>query len=247
MGLMIEKWTEDYTIQSVDADFKGDCRWSSLLSILQRAADRHIEALGISREEMIERGMGWMLITLELEMRRMPRDMETVYVDTWSRGSKGALWHRDYRIKNGDGEFLGEGRSVWALVDIHKRKILRPSMFPYEVPIGQETVGELPSKAVLPEGVQLDDAYTYTVRYSGIDTNGHLNNARYADLCFDVLDEQELREGQVTGFKITYHNEARLKDTMLIKRSAEENNRVYVQGTSPDGTNFFEAAIVRES
>ena len=28
MGLMVEKWTEEYTIQSVDADFKGDCRWS---------------------------------------------------------------------------------------------------------------------------------------------------------------------------------------------------------------------------
>jgi hypothetical protein len=51
----------------------------------------------------------------------------------------------------------------------------------------------------------------------------------------------------VTGFKITYHNEARLKDTMLIKRSVGENNRVYVQGISPDGTNFFEAAIVRET
>jgi hypothetical protein len=50
----------------------------------------------------------------------------------------------------------------------------------------------------------------------------------------------------VTGFKITYHNEARLGDTMLLSRSAEENSRVYVQGTSPDGINFFEAAIVRE-
>lgn len=246
MRLMAEKWIEEYTIQSVDADFRGDCRWSSLLSILQRAADRHVEALGISREEMIERGMGWMLITLELDMGRMPRDMETVHVETWSRGSKGALWHRDYRIKNADGEKLGEARSVWALVDIHKRKILRPSMFPYEVPIGKESVGELPNKAVLAEGVQLAEAYTYKVRYSGIDVNGHLNNARYADLCFDVLDEQELQEGKVTGFKITYHNEARLGDTMLLSRSAEENSRVYVQGTSPDGINFFEVAIVRE-
>ncbi|MGE7055749.1 acyl-[acyl-carrier-protein] thioesterase, partial [Paenibacillus glucanolyticus] len=32
---MAEKWIEEYTIQSVDADFRGDCRWSSLLSILQ--------------------------------------------------------------------------------------------------------------------------------------------------------------------------------------------------------------------
>jgi len=244
---MVQKWTEEYTIQSVDADFKGECRWSSLLSILQRAADRHIEALGISREEMIERGMGWMLITLELDMQRIPRDMETLYVETWSRGSKGALWHRDYRIKNNSGDILGEARSVWALVDIHKRKILRPSMFPYEVPIGEESVGELPSKAVFPEGIQLYEAYPYIVRYSGIDTNGHLNNARYADLCFDVLDEQELQEGKVTGFKITYHHEARWKDTMLINRSSEENGRIYVQGLSQDGTPYFDAAIVRES
>ncbi|GAE09490.1 acyl-ACP thioesterase [Paenibacillus sp. JCM 10914] len=205
-----------------------------------------MEALGISRDEMIHQGMGWMLITLGLDMKRIPRDMETMDVETWSKGAKGALWHRDYRITNSDGELLGEARSVWALVDIQKRKILRPSMFPYEVPVVHEAVGEALHKTVLPEGVQLTEAYSHLVRYSGIDPNGHLNNARYADLCFDALDEAELQEGRVKGFRITYHHEARLRDNMVIKRSVSENNTVYILGTSPEGTNFFEAAIVRE-
>lgn len=241
---MVEKWTETYTIQSVDADFKGDCRWSSLLSIMQRAADKHVEALGIDREEMIRQGLGWMLITLEAEMERIPRDMETIHVETWSRGSKGVLWHRDYRIAGGNGERIGAARSVWTLVDIHKRKILRPSMLPYEVPIGQESVGELPDKAVLPEGIVLEEAYSAVVRYSGIDTNGHMNNARYADLCLDALEEREHLAGKVTRFKITYHREARMNDVIAVKRSAESDGRIYVQGVSPEGTNYFEAELV---
>lgn len=242
---MAEKWTETYTIQSVDSDFRGDCRWSSLLSIMQRAADKHIEALGIDREEMIERGLGWMLITLEADMASIPRDMETIHVETWSRGSKGVLWHRDYRIMDDRGEQVGGARSVWTLVDIQKRKILRPSMFPYDVPIGQDSVGELPSKSVMPEGIELEEAYTTVVRYSGIDVNGHMNNARYADLCMDVLDEPELQGDKVTGFKITYNHEARLKDTIIVRRSDETGGRIYVQGVSPEGTNFFEAALVK--
>ncbi|SMF90600.1 Acyl-ACP thioesterase [Paenibacillus uliginis N3/975] len=242
---MIATWTENITIQSDDVDFNSVIRWSSLLGLMQRAADGHIEALGVSREQLVEHGMGWMLITLEVEMAFLPRYMDNIEISTWSRGSKGALWNRDYRLKNAAGEEIGTARSVWALVDIQKRKIMRPSAFPYEVPVHTESVGSPLDKAVIPEGTLMEDTYSHTVRYSGIDSNGHLNNARYADLCWDTLTVEELKKN-VAGFKITYHQEARLNDEMTLRRSSGENNAIYVQGLSLEGANFFEAAIVLE-
>lgn len=240
---MTAKWTETITIQSDDVDFQSVIRFSSLLSFMQRAADSHIEALGVSREQLVEHGMGWMLITLEVEMNDLPYYSDTIEISTWSRGTKGALWYRDYRFKNHVGEDMGTARSVWALVDIQKRKIMRPSAFPYDVPVHTESVGELLDKTVIPDGMLLDDAYSYTVRYSGIDSNGHLNNARYADLCWDALTTEELAKNAV-DFKITYLHEARMNEEMLVKRSYGENNTIYLQGLSAEGTKFFEAAIV---
>lgn len=240
---MLAKWTDTITIQSDDVDYNSVIRWSSLLSLMQRAADGHIEALGVSREQLVENGMGWMLITLEVEMAGLPRYMDVMEISTWSRGSKGALWYRDYRFNNAAGEEIGIARSVWALVDIQKRKIMRPSAFPYEVPVHSESVGNLLDKAVVPEGTLLEDAYLHTVRYSGIDSNGHLNNARYADLCLDTLTTEELKRN-VTRFKITYHQEARLGDEITLRRSSEVDNTIYVHGLFLEGANFFEAAIV---
>ncbi|WP_054955693.1 acyl-[acyl-carrier-protein] thioesterase [Paenibacillus dakarensis] len=241
---MIAKWTETMTVQSDAVDYKSNIRWSSLLNILQRAADGHIEALGVSREQMVEQGMGWMLITLEVQMTSLPRYTDTIEIATWSRGSKGALWHRDYRLYNAEHEEIGAASSVWALVDIHKRKIMRPSAFPYPVPVHEESVGISLDKAIIPEGSKLEDVYVHTVRYSGLDSNGHLNNARYADLCWDTLTEEELEHKHVTRFKITYHHEARRNDEMMLRRSQGEGTEVYIQGVSPKGTNFFEAAII---
>lgn len=243
---MTAKWTETITIQSDDVDYNSVIRWSSLLSLMQRAADGHIEALGVSREQLVEHGMGWMLITLAAKMSYLPRYTETIEVTTWSKGSKGALWHRDYRFYNAAGHEMGTARSVWALVDIQKRKIMRPSAFPYDVPVHTESVGSPLDKSVIPEGSLLKDMYAHTVRYSGIDSNGHLNNARYADLCWDTLTIDELKHKNVTGFKITYHQEARLNDQMTLRRSYGEDGIIYVQGVSSEGTNFFEAAIVLE-
>ena len=243
---MTECWVEEFVIQSDDVDYRSVCRWSSMLSLMQRAADTHIETIGVSREQMLELGMGWMLITMDMTMNKVPEYGNKIHIATWSRGSKGALWNRDYRFKNEDGKEMGTARSVWALVDIHKRKILRPSAFPYKVPVYSESVGSPPEKSIIPDEIVLQDAHTHTVRYSGIDSNGHLNNARYADLCWDTLTIDELKHKNVTGFRITYHQEARLNDQMALKRSSGEDGTIYVQGVSSEGANFFEAAIVLE-
>lgn len=244
---MTAKWTESITIESDQVDYKSVLRWSSALGLMQRAADGHIESLGVSREQMVEHGMGWMLITLEVNMPDLPSYKDSIGITTWSRGSKGALWYRDYCFTNAEGKEIGTASSVWALVDIHKRKILRPSAFPYEVPVHNEITGVPLDKHVIPEGSLLEDVFSHTVRYSGLDSNGHLNNARYADLCWDTLTLEELEHIKVKTFKITYHQEARLLDKVELRRSSGENGVIYVTGVSPVGTNFFEAAIVVES
>ncbi|MUG67338.1 acyl-ACP thioesterase [Paenibacillus campinasensis] len=240
----IERWIGTFNITSDDVDYRSKCRWSSLLSLMQQAADAHVEALGVIREQMLAQDMGWMLITMDARMDVIPQYGETLQVATWSRGAKGALWQRDYRWLNERGDEIGSARSVWALVDIRKRKILRPSAFPYEVPVHAESAGPPPDKKIVPDEAVLEEAYTHTVRYSGIDSNGHLNNARYADLCFDALQPGELEQGDVTGFRITYHHEAKMNDVLHIERSAVEAGTIYFKGNSPEGENYFEAAIV---
>ncbi|WP_160045057.1 MULTISPECIES: acyl-[acyl-carrier-protein] thioesterase [Paenibacillus] len=241
---MGNKWTETYLIHSNDIDYKSETRLSVLLSLAQRTADADLEQLGATREQMIEAGMGWMLMTMDLRIGRMPKALEEIKIETWNKGPKGALWQRDFRIYAG-GEIIAEACSIWALVDIQKRRMLRPSKFPFDVYINEEdSAGEAPDKVAIPEDIALQDAYRAVVRYSGIDANLHLNNARYADLCMDTLTKDELAGLACAGFRITYHHEARLGDEIQVKRSEVVDGRLYVSGQAADGTHYFDAYLL---
>lgn len=240
-------WEEQYTVHTSEADFRSNCRLAVLLDILQQTADSAANELGVSWQILLEAGMGWMLMTLDLEVKQIPRLGETVTIRTWNKGTKGPLWQRDYRIFDSENSEIAAARSVWSLVDIHKRKILRPSALPVAVdPYTDDSVGPMPEKAAVPSETEMAPAFVYEVKYSGLDINGHLNNARYADFCYDALEEHELKSLALRRFKITYIKESQLGDKLQISRSALVDQQVFIRGQAEDAVVCFEACLYFE-
>ncbi|MNO49792.1 Acyl-ACP thioesterase [compost metagenome] len=236
-------WTEQFVVQANDTDYLSQGKLSFMLEILQRTADAAVNSLGLSLEQMQDAGMGWMLITLDLEFRRTPRLNDQLTVRTWSKGTKGALWQRDYRIYDKDDIEVAVARSIWALVDIEKRKILRPTAIP--VPVNHyddDSVGAVPDKVTIPENLNLQEAYRYKVRYSGLDSNSHLNNARYGEICCDALSLEEWGANTLKRFRITYVQEAKFEDEFEIWRSGLTHDGIYIKGIAKDKL-FFTAYL----
>lgn len=232
-------WRENFLVHTSEADFRSNCRLTVLLDMLQLTADSAVNALGVSWESLLDAGMGWMLITLDLEVKRIPKLGESVTVQTWNKGTKGPLWQRDYRIFDEQGNEAAVARSVWALVDIHKRKILRPSAMPVQIEAyTADSVGDMPEKCVIPVETALVRAFEYEVKYSGLDINGHLNNARYADLCYDALLEDELTTLSLVRFQITYLKECKWGDKLEVLRSDCEDGKIYVRGQTTEAVCF---------
>lgn len=239
-------WTEQQFVHASDTDFRSKGKLSFILDMMQRAADSAVGKLGISIEEIMNAGMGWMLITLDLELSRIPRANDQLAVRTWSKGTKGALWQRDYRIFDGDNIEIAKARTIWALVDIEKRKILRPNALPVKVEhYSDDSVGDFPVKVSIPSDIAMKAVYQYQVRYSGLDSNGHLNNACYGDLCCDALSLTEWNDTELKHFQITYLQEAKFGDEMTILRSRLTDEGVYIRGEAGD-TVFFEGLFTFE-
>lgn len=99
------------------------------------------------------------------------------------------------------------------LVDAQSRK----TIFPDEHGVQIEGVvrGEeiaLPGRLAAPQG---DETAAFTVPFSYVDLNGHMNNTRYFDLAEDVLspaaEGKALREIQAE-----YSREVRFRDTLVL-------------------------------
>lgn len=68
-------WIEDFSVHASDTDYRSQGKLSFILDIMQCAADFAVGNLGISVEEILNAGMGWMMITLDLDFKRIPAQM----------------------------------------------------------------------------------------------------------------------------------------------------------------------------
>ncbi|MNV73866.1 Acyl-ACP thioesterase [compost metagenome] len=98
----------------------------------------------------------------------------------------------------------------------------------------------MPDKVAIPGELRLEEAYRYQVRYSGLDNYGHLNNAKYGDVCSDALPLEIFRTGQLQRFRITYLQEAAYGDEIAVNVGRADDSEFYLRGMQ-GGKTFFEA------
>lgn len=153
----------------------------SVALLLQEAAWRHAEELGFSftREE----GIIWVLSRLEVEERHPIPRAATVEVRTWPSTLARLYALREYEITTPAGETLVAGTSAWIILDVERRRPVRPETkidYRFDGPSALGvTLDRVPSIAEERLASELADARWTSVREWDIDRNGHVNNARY--------------------------------------------------------------------
>lgn len=241
---MQDVWTEPFTATVPESDFAGRIRPSAILAAMQNAADRHLEDAGVPVARLLERGLAWVLMTTHVKLERTLQLGEVLTLETWNSGASGVLWTRDYQLFGTDGLEVMRASTAWTLVDIHKRRILRPSALPFPLPVSnRSSLSGSPEKASVPDnGIEWSEPTTYTVPYSVVDCYGHMNNAIYADLCTDLMTPEQLQNFDLATLHITYNQEAAMGDKIQL-RCGQQGHEWFVFGETETGRKRFEAAL----
>ena len=237
-------WYEYKTkIDTRDVDGCSRCRPSALLGYLQEAATLAAESRGFGREVLLEKhGAFWMLARMWYRLDRPLRWGEELTVHTWHRGGKGASMYRDFDLFV-DGTPVGEAVSLWVLVRLEDRKMLRLSQIPeLEGTSGGERNKDIQlSKLHMPEEMEL--AERRMMHYSDTDINAHVNNTRYADFACDAIRADLLPEDVfVSGMQLGYHAECRPGDVIDLL-AFREGNGCFVHGIDESGKSRFDVQI----
>ncbi|MBO5727661.1 MAG: acyl-ACP thioesterase [Oscillospiraceae bacterium] len=238
-------WYEHKTlIDTRDVDGRGHCRPSALLGHLQEAATLAAEGRGFGREVLMERyGAFWMLARMWYRLERPVRWGERLHIHTWHRGGKGAAMYRDFDLYVDDAP-VGEAVSVWVLVQLADRKMLRLA----QVPELEGTEGGERNKSVLLSKLRLPGEMTLAERrlmhYSDTDINAHVNNTRYADFACDAIHAEELKDGQfIRELQLGYHAECLPGEVIDLLVGREEECR-FVHGIDESGKSRFDARLI---
>lgn len=222
---MTEILKQSHIINSEQVDVHRILKPSSLLLVLQEIALDHCRMLGLGSEATLNRDLLWVVTRYYIEIERMPSYEEEVILETWPGPTRRVLFPRYFRMKDKDGNILFRASSVWVLIDGKERKMITPKAFGLEpvegLIVGDELPYNMPAKA-LPETRE----GSFFVPYSYLDLNGHMNNTRYLDVCFDLIaDETEGRS--LTSISAEFQNEIHYRETVAVKIGSVENDYTF--------------------
>ena len=219
-------YREELLLRSKDVDMFRRLRTSELFRLLQEASIRHTEQLGMGRDKTLDRGILWVLLMQRAEIVRMPEYDERIVLKSWPGKTMHLLFPRYYALETVGGEPLLKASALWSLVDEKTRTVVFPEKYGVVIE-GAATGEEIAMPGAVAKGACTQER-RFTVPYSFVDLNGHMNNTRYFDLAEDSAGLAAAGK-LLRGVSVEYQNEARLDETLLLRWGAEGRS-VYLCG-----------------
>jgi acyl-ACP thioesterase len=212
----MDVWKESYPVGFTAVDESGALTLAAAFDYFQEAAIRHAENLGVGRGPMSALGHGWVLSRVSVLMRRRPRQTEQVTVRTWPRGWERLFAIRDFDVQDETGTPILTARSCWLIVDLEKRRPLRPRTAMEKLPLNEGLDALADGGKGLDAALALEKAAERTAAYSDIDFNGHMNNARYVQWIQDMLEPGMLAQARTMRLDINYLSEVKAGETLEL-------------------------------
>ena len=207
---IVNVWQETFPVRFGAIDKSDRLTLDTVFQIFQEAAISHADNLGVGREDMARTGQVWILSRMSVLVNRRPNYCETVTVRSWPHGFEKLFAIRDYEIRDKDDTAVVSARSVWLIIDIEKRRPLRPQSIVEYLPQNEELAALTPEDkggVGLEERSNLEKAIEKKALYTDMDYNGHVNNVSYIKWIEDILDPRLLENANKMRFDINYLNE----------------------------------------
>ncbi len=234
------KLIQEYALRESDFDCNGRIRISAILELFQDIAGHHATLLSCSGDDMLKKGLLWVLVSIRLKILKQPSKHTAVKLVTWPLEQKGIRFGREYKVFNEDDELIILGSSKWAFIDLHTRKLARASdVYPTEFKYCTEKTFE--SDERIPNFDEPYGTHSVVPQFTHLDSNGHVNNTKYADFIMDALFADD-RAPIVTEFQIDYKSEVLYNEQLNISYK-HDSHALLFKGIDQNGLIKFTAKI----
>ncbi len=232
---MRKRYIEERVVSCYEADSNHNFRPTAMLDLMQEAAGRDASVLGFGYDEMISENTAWVLSRTRVCFHKCPKWRDSVVLKTWHKGANRIFYLRDFLLESPEGELLVSATTSWLIIDLATRRMVRNTTLAENFDNSEmgDAIEEQAGKVVLPKGLEPELVHTHKVVWSDIDTNGHVNNVKYAVWALDAVDYDILKEKSLKEMLINYDTEVMRDQTVELYRvvaQEEESTVVYIVG-----------------
>lgn len=205
-----------------DVTMYRSLRPSTLMRMLQEISIAHTEALGAGRAKTLDKGALWVVARMKLEVASLPSYDDEITLTSWAGKTMRVLFPRYYEMRDKNDNVLVRASAVWLLMDEKSRHMVFPEAYGVEVP-----APDIQPNIALPCGVALGEQNQekmFTVSYSQVDINGHMNNSKYIDETEDLLGARYLKNHELRSLEIEYKSEIKLGQIVTLKYTKNDDD-----------------------
>jgi acyl-ACP thioesterase len=232
--------SKNYTITCYEADANQLMRPTAMLDLMQEAANVNASTLGFGYDEMINSNTAWVLSRIHVKFMNTPKWREEVNLKTWHKGVSKLFYLRDFILSDKAGNPMVLATTSWLIIDMNTRRLVRNSDLALS-DTAMHAIETPADKVVLPVDIEPELVRKHPVTWSEIDTNGHVNNVKYAVWAIDAVKAEDIKERPLKELLINYDAEVMPGDTVKISRVRQETEEgivYYITGKVADKQNF---------
>jgi len=233
---MSKNFTKTYEINYYDVDYRLKCKVSSIINFICDAGTQQSESVGGGIKYCLENNCAWVFYKYDIKMHRYPVFGETISITTQSVGFRKFYGLRKYIIKDEKGTVIGEALALFFLINIEKRRPMRIQKEQYDF-YGLD--GDI-NYDVSMEDIQKMEKEMYkkefTIRYSDIDTNLHVNNVKYVEWALEVIPMDIIKNYELKRVKVTFEKETTYGASIaVLGEIKEEKDKLMTYHTIKNG------------
>ncbi|MBR4988696.1 MAG: hypothetical protein IKY85_02160 [Bacteroidaceae bacterium] len=237
---MDKAFSKDYTITCYEADANQLMRPTAMLDLMQEAANVNASTLGFGYDEMMNSNTAWVLSRIHVKFNNTPKWREEVNLKTWHKGVSKLFYLRDFILSDKEGNPMVLATTSWLIIDMNTRRLVRNS----DLALNDTAIHAIKTpadKVVIPVDIEPELVRKHPVTWSEIDTNGHVNNVKYAVWAIDAVKQEDIKEKPLKELLINYDAEVMPGDVVKISRVRQETEEgivYYITGKVSDKQNF---------
>ncbi|MEG2295330.1 MAG: thioesterase [Oscillospiraceae bacterium] len=239
---MRTSYEQKIKIPPFECDMNGTIHLARMMGHMQEIANAQLTIINLSYEKLAQDNMAFLLSSVGIKVNSLPKMEQEIVMTTYPEPSQGAKFYRTVIVKDTNGSILLVAKTVWLLVDIKNRKILRPNIFldKYDYATQQCNLNlDYLVKYKKPKNYRLDDLGCYKVRYSDIDVNNHVNNAKYIEIVLDALPAEIVTTKKIDTVFVGFTLEAKLNDVIKLDVVQIDENIHHIVGTKQEQDCFY--------
>ncbi|MCD8015403.1 MAG: thioesterase [Lachnospiraceae bacterium] len=237
-------------IRFSETDETGHLSLTGLINYLQDCCLFQSESLGVGPDYLKEHHHLWLLSGWQIVIDRYPKMFEEVTVGTIPYAFSGCLGWRNVVILDKEGSYMVRANCPWVYLntdtgrpdhpDAREMAVYNIRETPPRKSSAAERAGQLKNaarwsgseekipmeyasrKIKLPESMQAGNPVPVVQEL--IDSNHHVNNARYVEIAADIIQEQLKQESRllVKEIRVEYKRQARLGDNLYPKTGQKD-------------------------